>query len=97
MFIPIWVLVLILIWFSIERLLHGLRVRKELHDCILNPDWIAWKKTDDEMDRREGCRQFPESAPIKYLSPEAVKERKAEIAARPVIKDEPWSRVYPRY
>jgi hypothetical protein len=95
MFIPIWVLVLILIWFSIEKLRYSLRVRKELkklHDSMLNPDWIAWKKTDDEMERREGCRQWSQTEPIKYLSPEDLKVRKAQITARPVIMDEPWSR-----
>jgi hypothetical protein len=77
MFIPIWLLVLILICLCLQRR----KERKELHDSILNPDWVEWKQRDDEMEAREGCRMWSQDEPVKYVDPEYAKLRRAQIAA----------------
>jgi hypothetical protein len=89
MFIPVWLfLLLAFVW--IPWLIY--KTRQDTLHALLNPDWLEWKKNDDEMEKREGCRQISETEPTKYLSsPECVLARKAQIATRPVLEDGPLS------
>jgi hypothetical protein len=81
MFIPTWAVALILIWLFMRQIKADFRAWKQLCDS-LNPDWVEWKKRNDELEAREGYRGPSQEEPDKYIDPKVAKLRKAQLSTR---------------